>query len=133
MTVRSVGLRTFALPAAVLALAILGTLGYVALSKPAATASPPEVPPSPVVGVVVFIDEKSLGEISSFNLLTPDGKTVSLTMGVLDNAVQFSPSHLATHMATGVPIRAFYRLQNGLPTVYHLEDAVPASPAPSPT
>lgn len=92
------------------------------------------VPPSPLVGVVVRIDQESLGVINEFDVLMPHGKTVTLAMGQLDNALQFSPSHLATHMASGVPIRAFYRLENGLPTVYHLEDAVlPSSPAPTAT
>jgi hypothetical protein len=92
--------------------------------------TPAPVPPSPVVGVVVRIDSPSLGVVNEFDLLTPDGKTVILAMGVLENAQQFSLSHLATHEATGVPVRAYYRLQDGRPFVYRLEDAVP-SPAPS--
>jgi hypothetical protein len=36
-------------------------------------------------------------------------------------------------MATGVPIRAFYRLENGEPVVYHLEDAAPATSSPAAT
>jgi hypothetical protein len=92
--------------------------------------TPPPIPPSPVVGVVVRIDSPSLGVVNEFDLLTPSGQTVTLAMGVLENAQQFSPSHLATHEATGVPVRAFYRLQDGRPFVYRLEDAIP-SPAPS--
>ena len=91
------------------------------------------VPPSPVVGVVVFIDQESLTKVKSFDVRTPDGETVTLKVGVLDNATQFSLSHLATHMATGVPIRAFYRLERGEPVVYHLEDALPAIPSPATT
>jgi hypothetical protein len=95
--------------------------------------SQPPVPPSPIVGVVVAIDQVSLTQVNSFELRTSGGKTVTLKLGTLDNATQFSLSHLATHMATGVPIRAFYRLENGEPVVYHLEDAIPASPAPNAT
>ncbi len=88
----------------------------------------PSIPSSPVVGVVVRIDTPSLGVINEFDLLTPDGHTVTLGMGQLENALQFSPSHLATHMATGVPVRAFYRLRDGRPLVYRLEDAAPSPP-----
>jgi hypothetical protein len=89
--------------------------------------------PAPVVGVVVAIDQVSLTQVNSFDVRTSDGKTVRLKVGVLDNATEFSLSHLATHMATGVPIRAFYRLENGEPRVYHLEDAVPGSASPTAT
>ena len=91
------------------------------------------LPPSPVVGVVVGIDQASLTRVNSFEVRMADGRTVTLKVGTLDNATQFSLSHLATHMATGVPIRAYYRLENGEPAVYHLEDAVPASASPAAT
>jgi hypothetical protein len=92
-----------------------------------------DLPPSPVVGVVVSIDQVSLTQVNSFEVRVSNGKTVTLKVGALDNATQFSLSHLATHMATGVPIRAFYRLESGEPVVYHLEDAVPATPSPAAT
>ena len=94
---------------------------------------PSGLPPSPVVGVVVAIDQVSLTQVNSFDVRMADGTTATLKVGALDNATQFSLSHLATHMATGVPIRASYRLQNGEPVVYHLEDAVPASASPAAT
>jgi hypothetical protein len=97
------------------------------------SASTPDLPPSPVVGVVVAIDQVSLTQVNSFDLRMTDGKTVRLKVGALDNATQFSLSHLATHMATGVPIRAFYRLENSEPVAYHLEDAVPATASPAAT
>ena len=124
-----------ALPALALLVGVVVVLGtYVLLNAACAcTPRPPTpgpVPPSPVVGVVVRIDSPSLGVVNEFDLLTPGGQTVNLAMGVLENAQQFSLSHLATHEATGVPVRAYYRLQDGRPLVYRLEDAVP-SPAPS--
>jgi hypothetical protein len=98
------------------------------------TAPPPTaIPPSPVVGVVVAIDQVSLTEVNSFEVRTAAGGTVTMKVGALDNATQFSLSHLATHLATGVPIRAFYRLENGGPVVYHLEDAEPATASPAAT
>jgi hypothetical protein len=93
----------------------------------------PAAPPSPVVGVVVAIDQVSLTQVNSFDLRMSGGATVRLKVGILDNATEFSLSHLAAHMATGVPIRAFYRTENGEPFVYHLEDAVPASASPAAT
>ena len=96
-------------------------------------APPTNVPPSPVVGVVVGIDQVSLTQVNSFDVRMSDGRTVTLKVGILDNATQFSLSHLATHMATGVPIRTYYRLESGEPVVYHLEDAVPASASPAAT
>ena len=90
-------------------------------------------PESPVVGVVVAIDQVSLTQVNSFAVRLADGKAVTLKVSALDNPTQFSLSHLATHMATGVPIRAFYRLENGEPFVYHLEDAVPATASPAAT
>ena len=97
------------------------------------TSPPTNLPQSPVVGVVVAIDQVSLTQVNSFDVRMSDGRTVTLKVGALDNATQFSLSHLATHMATGVPIRAFYRLESGEPVVYHLEDAVPAGPSPAAT
>ena len=61
--------------------------------------------------------------MKTFVLRLPDETTVTLTLGILENATEFSPSHLAEHMATSVPVRAFYRLEDGVPTVYRLEDA----------
>ena len=94
---------------------------------------PSDLPASPLIGVVVSIDQVSLTKVNSFELRMADGKTVTLQVGALDNATQFSLSHLATHLATGVPIRASYRLENGEPVVYHLEDAVPATASPAAT
>ncbi len=114
---------------------MVATIGLVAVTTACACepTPPPNLPASPVVGVVVAIDQASLTQVNSFDVRTPDGRTVTLKVGDLDNAPQFSLSHLATHMATGVPIRAFYRLENGEPRVYHLEDAVPASASPAAT
>ena len=111
---------------------IVGVLVLVTCACVAPSESP-GLPASPVVGVVVGIDQVSLTQVNSFELRLADGRTVTLKVGTLDNATQFSLSHLATHMATGVPIRASYRLENGEPVVYHLEDAFPASASPAAT
>jgi hypothetical protein len=106
---------------------------WLVVSSCACQPPPPSAPPSPVVGVVVAIDQVSLTQVNSFEVRTSDGNTYTLKVGALDNATQFSLSHLATHLATGVPIRAYYQLVNGEPVVYHLEDAVPATASPAAT
>jgi len=121
------GLVTLAVLLVAVALSNLEQPVACACTPPAST---PGLPPSPAVGVVVAIDQVSLTQVNSFDLRTTDGKTVRLKVGALDNATQFSLSHLATHMATGVPIRAFYRLEKSEPVAYHLEDAVPATASP---
>jgi hypothetical protein len=128
------GIRNLALIVGVLA-GLLAPLGlYAVLVTCACVApSPRPLPESPVVGVVVGIHQVSLTQVTSFEIRTSDGKTYTLMLGPLDNATQFSLSHLATHMATGVPIRAFYRLETGEAVVYHLEDAAPATASPAAT
>jgi hypothetical protein len=102
--------------------------GAVVLSSPgracAASDAPcPTLPASPLVGVVVSVDTPSLGKVNGFDLRLDDGSVVTLKVGTLENPTQFSPSHLLAHEATSVPIRAFYRLENGVAVVYRLEDA----------
>jgi hypothetical protein len=112
--------RRASFTAAIVVVAIVA----VACSSPAPSTS---FPPSPLVGVVVSVDTPSLGKVNGFDLRLPDGSTVTLKVGVLENATQFSPSHLSDHEATSVPIRAFYRLESGVRVVYRLEDATPAA------
>jgi hypothetical protein len=49
-------------------------------------------------------------------------------LGALENATQFTPSHLAEHQATSVPVRVFFVDQDGEHVVYRLEDALSGSP-----
>jgi len=108
---------TLGIVAAVVALGAFVLLG----GAQAPTAAP--VPASPLVGVVTAVDSPSLGKVNAFDLRLGDGTIVSLKVGALENATEFSPSHLSEHQATSVPVRAFYRLENGVPVVYRLEDA----------
>ena len=85
---------------------------------------------SPVTGIVIAVDSPSLGQVRDFVLRVADGTTVTLAMGQLENATEFSPSHLVEHMASSEPIRAYYRLENGSPVAYRLEDAPLPSPSP---
>ncbi|HYK95161.1 MAG TPA: hypothetical protein VE011_04725 [Candidatus Dormibacteraeota bacterium] len=115
-------------PIAALAVLVAGAIALSLPGQACATTTPCRtLPDSPLVGVVVSVDTPSLGKVNGFNLRLADGSTVTLKVGVLENPTQFSPSHLLAHEATSVPIRAFYRLDNGTPAVYRLEDANPAA------
>lgn len=84
---------------------------------------PPTTRQSPVLGVVMRVDSAGLGQVRAFDLRLENGSTVTLTLGPLENAADFSPNHLAEHQASSEPVRAFYRLEAGIPVVYRLEDA----------
>lgn len=112
----------------IVAVAVIGIAAFAFAARPPITCgcSPtvPPLPPSPVVGVVVFVDSSSLGTVDSFTLRLADGSAAVLPMGTLENAADFPPGHLAEHQATASPVRAFYRLDaSGIPSVYRLEDA----------
>ncbi|HUG30624.1 MAG TPA: hypothetical protein VMQ65_08965 [Candidatus Limnocylindria bacterium] len=84
---------------------------------------------SPVDGVVVAVESEGLGQVQGFVLRLPDSSTITFTLGPLENASEFSPSHLSEHFATSEPIRAYFRLENGSPVAYRLEDAPPPASA----
>lgn len=88
---------------------------------------------SPVTGVVIAVDSAGLGQVRDFVIRVADGATVTLAVGTLENATEFSPSHLVEHMASSEPIRAYYRLEDGSPVAYRLEDAPLPSPSPGPS
>lgn len=105
-------------------------VGIVALSIFAAAGScgcsqiaPTPVVQSPVDGVVVEVDAASLTDIRGFTLRTTAGKTFDFKLGTLENATDFSPSHLKEHQATSEPIRVWFRVVNGDRVAYRIEDA----------
>jgi len=83
----------------------------------------PPLPASPVEGIVTDVTSTGLGQVERFNLRLADGTTIVLHVGVLENATEFPPAHLAEHQATSSPIRAWFRDTAEGPTVYRLEDA----------
>lgn len=102
-------------------------VGIIGLNLKAACACSPTQPPvpaSPVLGVVTSVDSPSLGKVKGFTLReTASGLALVFTLGLLENATEFSPSHLSEHMASSEPVRVFFRLENGQPVVYRIEDA----------
>jgi hypothetical protein len=106
-------------------LVVVASLILLVLQGCAATSPAPTLPPSPIEGVVVSVDAASLSDVHGFRLRTKDGAVYRLKLGTLQNATEFSPSHLAEHQATSSPIRAWYLLDGATPVVYRLEDAAP--------
>lgn len=121
---RSLVRRFFPSVAVVAGLILIAFYGLGPNAACACTPTQPPGPASPVVGVVISVDSAGLGQVDSFVLRLPDASTLTLAVGLLENATEFSPAHLAEHMASSQPIRAFFRLDgDGVPTVYRLEDA----------
>jgi hypothetical protein len=109
---------------AILAIPIAAIVWLVAADNSCACTSP--AVPSPLVGVVVAVDSAGLGQVRGFTLRTSDG-TYGLTLGPLENATEFSPSHLTEHMLSSEPVRAYVRTEGNEAIVYRLEDASLAS------
>ena len=114
---------------ALLVLAGVVALGVFGLDPGASTPTQAPLPTSPVVGVVIAVDSAGLGQVKGFVLRLPDATTITFKLGSLENATEFSPSHLAEHMASSQPVRAFFRPENGDLVVYRLEDAPAEAPA----
>lgn len=108
----------------------LGTLLVPIMAIAACGPAPVATPDvrSPVDGVVISVDAVSLTDVRGLTLRTSSGFSFDFTIGDLENATQFSPSHLKEHQATSAPIRVWFQSVNGDRVVYRLEDApVPAA------
>ena len=108
------------------AIVALGCQGC--LASPSALPTPDAAYPglaSPVEGVVVSVDSSGLTDVHGFVLLTWGQASVDFKLGILENATEFSPSHLREHLATSQPIRVYFRLENGQRVAYRIEDAMP--------
>ena len=115
-------LPSMAVVAAVIALVVIA--GIQAPSEVCACSpTQPALRTSPVEGVIVAVDSAGLGQVKGFTLRLTDGSTMALTLGSLENAAGFPPSHLVEHQASSEPVRAYYRLEGDIPLVYRLEDA----------
>ena len=95
----------------------------------------PPAPPTPDVtspadGVVIAVDAASLTDVRAFTLRTSGGFAFEFKLGTLENATEFSPSHLKEHQATSAPIRVWFRVENGVRVAYRLDDA-PEVPSPT--
>lgn len=87
-----------------------------------ATPGPSADGPS-MVGVVVSVDAKGLGDVEGFRLRRLDGVIVDFRIGRLENATSFPPGHLAEHQATAAPVRVYYRTDGDQLSAIRIEDA----------
>jgi hypothetical protein len=110
---------------------LLALVGFIAIAGTAAfllgstEIRDPAVPSgaATVVGVITHIDQQSLDTVTGLTLRTTDGQTLDFVVGELENRVEFPPGHLATHQATGQPVRIWYRLQGSERVAYRIADA----------
>ncbi len=113
--------------------AVAGALA-VALAACGVSASPePSFPASPVEGVIVAVDASSLSDVRGFTLLLRDGSRIAFTLGTLEDPTAFPPGHLEEHEATSAPVRVSFRVENGVPVVFRLDDGPAAASAPGAT
>ena len=90
------------------------------------TSPPPPTPDRGLArrdGVVIAVDASGLADVRGFTLRTSGGFAFTFVLGTLENAADFSPSHLAEHQVSSEPIRAWFRVASGERVVYRLEDA----------
>jgi hypothetical protein len=114
--------RRFLLAGAIAIVVIVAGYGLLRMFRGGSELTP-LTPISTVEGVVVRVDSAGLGQVKGFDLRLRNGATVGLTIGTLENAAEFPPSHLAEHQVSSEPVRAFYRLEEEIMVVYRLEDA----------
>jgi hypothetical protein len=118
---RLIAALAVALPAAALALAGCGTADP---SGAGWTLAPGAVAPdSPVEGVVVRVETTGLNDFRGFRLRTDQGDVHVFTLGRLENAAEFPPSHLPEHMANADRLRVFFRVEDGALVAYRIEHA----------
>ena len=80
-----------------------------------------------VVGVVVAVDSRGLGDVRGFTLRVPGGELLQFSLRALQNGTEFPPGHLAEHQATAAPVRVTYRVEGTERLAVRIEDAPPAS------
>src|SRR4051812_27320242 len=90
---------------ALIALAVIAVVGVVVGSGVVGSAEQ-----TPEVGVVTTVDSAGLADVRGFTVRTCDGRTLEFRIGIIENAAQFPPGHLAEHQATLQPVRILYRL-----------------------
>ena len=75
-------------------------------------------------GVVIDIESAALGQVDSFTLRTPDGRTIDFsTVDTRFDQAGFPPQHLQEHRALAEPVRVTYQVLDGVNHVVRLEDA----------
>jgi hypothetical protein len=73
-------------------------------------------------GIVISIDSPGLGRVDSFELLTPDGRTLSFDSSETQFRSEFPISHLSEHQLLSDPIEVTYREDGERLVVIKLDD-----------
>lgn len=82
-----------------------------------------ERPELSVTGVVAGIQSEGLDRVRSFSLRTDAGLIVQFDFGILQNAADFPPGHLAEHQATGQRVKVFYLQRGESKVAVRIDDA----------
>lgn len=116
--------RTRNLFVLVLAVAVIVT-GGAALILGGETRPPDGGPPgtTAVVGAIVAVDSRGLGDVRGFTLRVPGGDQLEFDLARLENGTTFPPGHLIEHQATAEPVRVWYRDDGARRFAIRLEDA----------
>ena len=76
-----------------------------------------------VTGVVAGIQSEGIDRVRSFSVRTDAGQIVQFDFGIMQNAAEFPPGHLAEHQATGQRVKVFYLEQGGSRVAVRIDDA----------
>lgn len=114
--------RAFIL-AALVALIVVGVAAAVMLGAAGSSGANPPSDAQSAVGVIVGVDSAGLDKVSGFTLRTGAGELLTFDLRALENGAQFAPGHLVEHQATALPVRVWYRTENGVRLAIRLEDA----------
>lgn len=109
-------------------------VGIVIAVEPAAQASPAEPSPAgaspaksptrtPPGKTVPPSASSTFAPVTGFTLQTSGGETLTLKMGVLDDAADFPDYQLYDRLSSGDPILVFFNIVGSDLVVYHIEDA----------
>ena len=82
-----------------------------------------ERPELSLTGVVAGIESEGLDRVRSFSVRTDAGQVVQFDFGILQNAAEFPPGHLAEHQATGQRVTVFYLQQGESRVAVRIDDA----------
>ena len=75
-----------------------------------------------VMGIVVSVESPALGRVDRFELLTPDGRTLTFDTSELEFDSDFPLAHVAEHQLLSDPITVTYHSDGARLVVTKLDD-----------
>jgi hypothetical protein len=79
--------------------------------------------PASVVGAIVAVDSRGLGDVRGFTLRVAGGDQLVFDLTRLENGVEFPPGHLVEHQATAEPVRVWFQEEGSSRFAIRIEDA----------